>query len=143
MPLALNGTPLRGSAILAGLEDSLGLLVSLRPRRTGSAGNPARRDRVELRPIESTGAAALVLEAPVLDALQEAVDHTLLRLTMPSAPVPRYAMLGTVREFAAEQLRATPEADAVHAAHVEQFRRLAHVRREATRRLLTHCSSAV
>ena len=62
---------------------------------------------------------------PVLDALQELVDHSLLRLAAASAPVPRYSMLETVREFAAERLRTMPEADAVHAAHAAQFRRLA------------------
>ncbi len=48
-----------------------------------------------------------------------------LRLAVASAPVPRYSMLETVREFAAERLSTMPEAAAVHAAHAAQFRRLA------------------
>jgi len=48
-----------------------------------------------------------------------------VRLAGTSAAVPRYSMLETVREFAAEQLSRLPEAAAVHEAHAAQFHRLA------------------
>jgi len=57
--------------------------------------------------------------------LQQLVDHSLLRLVVPSAPVPRYAMLETVREFAAGRLSTMPDAVAIRAAHAAQFGRLA------------------
>jgi non-specific serine/threonine protein kinase len=56
--------------------------------------------------------------------VHELVDHSLLRLVT-AAPEPRYAMLETVREFAAERLDAMPEASAVHEAHAARFRQLA------------------
>lgn len=59
--------------------------------------------------------ATLGLDAPVLDLLTELLDHGLLRRT-DLASVPRFAMLETVREFAAEQLQGEPER-MVRAAH--------------------------
>ena len=74
--------------------------------------------------IEAVCRETLHVDLPVLDALQELVDHNLVRLA-PSATAPRYAMLETVREFAAEQLRTMTEADAVYAAHAAEFTRRA------------------
>jgi non-specific serine/threonine protein kinase len=74
--------------------------------------------------IEAVCREALQLDLPVLDAVQELVDHSLVRLAS-STTLPRYAMLESVREFAAEKLRLIAEADAVHAAHAAQFRELA------------------
>jgi predicted ATPase/DNA-binding CsgD family transcriptional regulator len=135
-------------AILARLEDSLGLLVSsgadvpdrqrtLRATMAWShdllseaarrlfAAASVFRGGMSLESIEVVSATALHLGVPVLDALQELADHSLLRLAAPSAPVPRYAMLETVREFAAERLSTMPEAAAIHAAHAAHFGHLA------------------
>jgi predicted ATPase/DNA-binding CsgD family transcriptional regulator len=135
-------------AILARLEHSLDLLVSsgrdvpdrqrtLRATMAWSydllseaarnllAAASTFRGGISLDCIEAVGARALNLGVPVLDALQELVDHGLLRLGAPSAPVPRYATLETVREFAAGRLSAMPEAAAIHAAHAAQFGHLA------------------
>jgi predicted ATPase/DNA-binding CsgD family transcriptional regulator len=136
------------AAILARLEDSLGLLVSggrdapdrqrtLRATISWSydllseasrrllAAASVFRGGISLESIEAVCAEALHLGVPVLDGLQELVDHSLLRLAVPSAPVPRYAMLETIREFAAEQLSTMPDAAAIRAAHAAQFGRLA------------------
>jgi predicted ATPase/DNA-binding CsgD family transcriptional regulator len=136
------------AAILARLEDSLGLLVSggrdapdrqrtLRatiswsydllseaPRRLLAAA-AVFRGGISLESIEAVCAEALHLGVPVLDALQELVDQSLLRLAVPSAPVPRYAMLETVREFAAGRLSTMPDVAAIRTAHAAQFGRLA------------------
>jgi predicted ATPase len=135
-------------AILARLEDSLGLLVSggrdapdrqrtLRATIAWSydllsqaaqrllTANSVFRGGISLENVEAVCAKTLDLGVPVLDALQELVDHSLLRLAVPSAPVPRYVMLETVREYAAGRLRTMPEAAAIRAAHASQFRKLA------------------
>jgi predicted ATPase/DNA-binding CsgD family transcriptional regulator len=136
------------AAILARLEDSLGLLVSggrdapdrqrtLRATISWSydllseaarrllAAASVFRGGISLESIEAVCAEALHLGVPVLDAVQELVDQSLLRLAVPSAPVPRHAMLETVREFAAGRLNTMPEAAAIRAAHAAQFGRLA------------------
>ena len=83
------------------------------------------RGGISLECVEGVCETALHLGVPVLDALQELADHSLLRLAAPSAPLPRYAMLETVREFAAGRLSTMPEAAAIHAAHAAQFDHLA------------------
>jgi non-specific serine/threonine protein kinase len=137
------------TAILARLEDSLGLLV------TGGRDVPDRqrtlratiawsfdllsegarrllaacsvfRGGIGLPRIEAVGAQALDLGGRLLDTLQELIDHSLLRLVASPASVPRYAMLETVREYVAERLDAMPEADAGRSAHAAQFRLLAN-----------------
>ena len=136
------------AAILARLEDSLGLLVSggrdapdrqrtLRATIAWSydllseaarrllAAASVFRGGISLESIEAVCAEALHLGVPVLDALQQLVDHSLLRLVVPSALMPRYAMLETVREFAAGRLNTLPDAAAIPAAHAAQFGRLA------------------
>jgi predicted ATPase len=136
------------AAILARLEDSLGLLVSggrdapdrqrtLRATISWSydllseaarrliAAASVFRGGISLESIEAVCAEALHLGVPVLDALQELVDQSLLRLAVPSAPEPRYAMLETVRDFAAGRLSTMPDAAAIRAAHAAQFGRLA------------------
>jgi non-specific serine/threonine protein kinase len=135
-------------AILARLERSLDLLVSggrdvpdrqrtLRATIAWSydllseaarrllAAASVFRGGISLECVEAVCVTALHLGVPVLDALQELVDHSLLRLAAPSAPVPRYAMLETVREFAAGRLRTMPEAAVIRAAHAVQFGHLA------------------
>ena len=75
-----------------------------------------------LEVIETVCAAAVDIGLPVLDGLQELADHSLLRQVRSPGPSPaRYAMLQTIREFAAERLAAMPEADAVRGAHAATF----------------------
>jgi non-specific serine/threonine protein kinase len=131
--------------ILARLDDSLGLLVSSRRdlparQRTLRAtiawsyellSDSARqllaacsvfRGGIALNVIESVCAEAADLHIPVLDAVDELVDHSLLRQAA-AAPGggPRFAMLETVREFAAERLAELPVYERVRAAHAEAF----------------------
>jgi predicted ATPase/DNA-binding CsgD family transcriptional regulator len=63
-------------------------------------------------------------DATVLDGLQELVDQSLLR-QLPAPGPPRYLMLETIREFAAERLAGTPEAARLRAAHAAGFLALA------------------
>jgi len=131
--------------ILARLDNSLGLLVS------SSRDLPARqrtlratiawsyelltdsarqllaacsvfRGGIALDVIESVCADAAGLGIPVLDAAGELVDHSLLRQA-PAAPGggPRFAMLETVREFAAERSAELPVYERVRAAHAGAF----------------------
>src|SRR5690242_17985524 len=131
--------------ILARLDNSLGLLVS------SSRDLPARqrtlratiawsyelltdsarqllaacsvfRGGIALDVIESVCAGPADLGIPVLDAAGELVDHSLLRQA-PAAPGggPRFAMLETVREFAAERLAELPVYEWVRAAHAGAF----------------------
>jgi non-specific serine/threonine protein kinase len=137
------------AAILARLEDSLGLLVGGRrdvPDRHRALratiawshellSEPAEallavcsvfRGGIDLAVLETVCAEAVELHVPVLDALAELVDHGLLRRAAPeSGSVARFAMLETVREFAAEQLAELPDHDRVRAAHASAFRALA------------------
>jgi predicted ATPase/DNA-binding CsgD family transcriptional regulator len=131
-------------AVLARLTDSLALLVSgsrdvpgrQRTLRATIAwshdllSEPARRllaacsvfrGGIGLDHIEAVCARGLRLGVPVLDALQELADQSLLRLGSSSAAAPRYAMLETVREFAVEQLGGLPESDGVRDAHASVF----------------------
>jgi predicted ATPase/DNA-binding CsgD family transcriptional regulator len=137
------------AAILARLEDSLGLLVGGRrdvPDRHRAlratiawshellseaaeallAVCSVFRGGIDLAVLETVCAEAVELRVPVLDALAELVDHGLLRRAAPeSGSVARFAMLETVREFAAEQLAELPGQDRVRAAHASAFRALA------------------
>ena len=60
----------------------------------------------------------------VLDGLQELVDQSLLR-PVRARGAPRYLMLETIREFAAERLAGTPEAARLRGAHAAAFLALA------------------
>jgi non-specific serine/threonine protein kinase len=131
------------ASLLARLEHSLGLLVG------GSRDLPDRQQTLRstiawsydllsdgarrllavlsvfrggagLPHLESVCAASVDLGVPVLDALQELTDQSLLRLSS-GTDQPRYVVLETVREFAAERLVELPEADAVRAAHAAVF----------------------
>jgi predicted ATPase/DNA-binding CsgD family transcriptional regulator len=137
------------AAILARLEDSLGLLVGGRrdvPDRHRAlratiawshellseaaeallAVCSVFRGGIDLAVLETVCAEAVELRVPVLDAVAELVDHGLLRRAAPeSGFVARFAMLETVREFAAEQLAELPGHDRVRAAHASAFRALA------------------
>ena len=75
-----------------------------------------------LEVIETVCGGAADIGLPVLDGLAELVDHSLLRLVHGSGPSPpRYAMLETVREYAAERLEELPEADRIRGAHAAAF----------------------
>ncbi len=63
---------------------------------------------------------AVDLGLPVLDGLQELVDLSLLR-QIPRPESVRYAMLETIREYAAGRLEEMPEAEAVRGAHAAAF----------------------
>jgi non-specific serine/threonine protein kinase len=149
LPLAIELAAARAKllppeTILTRLADSLGLLVSgsrdvpdrqrtLRATITWShdlLSGPARRllgacsvfrGGIGLDHLEVVCARALRLGVPVLDALQELVDQSLLRLASSSVAVPRYPMLETVREFATEQLSGLPECEGVRGAHASVF----------------------
>ena len=75
-----------------------------------------------LEVIETVCDAAVDIGLPVLDGLQELVDQSLLRqVHSPGLPPARYAMLETIREYAAERLDQMPEADRVRGAHAAAF----------------------
>jgi non-specific serine/threonine protein kinase len=79
-----------------------------------------------LEVIEAVCAAAVDIGLPVLDGLQELVDLSLLRPVRSPRPSPaRYAMLETIREFAAARLDAMPEAEQARGAHAAAFLALA------------------
>jgi predicted ATPase/DNA-binding CsgD family transcriptional regulator len=71
-----------------------------------------------LEVIEAVCGSAVDIGVPVLDGLRELVDQSLLR-PMPAAP--RYVLLETIREYAAERLDAMPEADQARGAHAAAF----------------------
>jgi predicted ATPase len=73
-----------------------------------------------LEAIEAVCDAAVDIGIPVLDGLKELVDQSLLRQMRRSGPV-RYAMLETIREYAAERLEAMPEAERARATHAAAF----------------------
>ncbi|WP_234027898.1 ATP-binding protein [Pseudonocardia dioxanivorans] len=139
---------LEPAAILARLEDSLGLLVGGRrdaPDRHRAlratilwshellseaakallAVCSVFRGGIDLAVLEGVCREAVHLPVPVLDALTELVDHSLVRADPVLGAAPRFAMLETVREFAAEQLVALPGHERVRAAHAAAFRALA------------------
>jgi predicted ATPase/DNA-binding CsgD family transcriptional regulator len=134
------------AAIMSRLEHSLGLLVGGSrdlPRRQQTLrgtivwsydllSDDARRllavcsmfrGGIDLEIVESI-CAAVEVDLPALDALQELVDQSMLR-RRPEFGASRYAMLETVRQFAAERLADLPGAERVHAAHAAAFQALA------------------
>ena len=76
-----------------------------------------------LEVIESVCGAAVDVGLPVLDGVAELVDQSLLRQVPPrsGASSARYAMLETIREYAAERLDRMPEAARVRSAHAAAF----------------------
>ncbi len=67
-----------------------------------------------------TVCAAVDIGLPVLDGVAELVDQSLLR-QVPRPGLVRYAMLETIREYAAERLEAMPEGGRVRSAHAAAF----------------------
>jgi predicted ATPase len=75
-----------------------------------------------LEVIETVCDAAVDIGLPVLDGLQELVDQSLLRQVQnPGMSPARYAMLETIREYAAERLDQMPEAERARGAHAAAF----------------------
>jgi predicted ATPase/DNA-binding CsgD family transcriptional regulator len=87
------------------------------------------RGGIELEQIEAVSVAALPIGAPVLDGLEELVEQSLLR-SLPG-DTPRFLMLETIREFAAERLAELPEAPAVRNTHAAAFLALAEAAQPA------------
>lgn len=138
-------------AILERLDDSLALLVSAsrdvpdrqRTLRATIAwshellGGPARRlfaacsvfrGGIDLAILEEMCSAPGSVD-PLLDPVTELVDHSLLRRAAGGGG-PRFSMLETVREFAAEQLAGSPGNVQVRDAHAQVFwRRVEHLPR--------------
>ena len=131
------------SALLERLDHSLGLLVG------GSRDLPGRQQALRstiawshdlltdgarrmfavlavfrggagLDDVEVICGEAIELGVPVVDALQELLDQSMLHRSV-GLQQPRYTMLETVREFAAERLADLPEATAIHTAHAHRF----------------------
>ena len=65
------------------------------------------------------------LEVEVLDGLGTLIDHSLVRPGQPEEGEPRFSMLETIREFAAERLALSGERDELQRGHAEHFRNLA------------------
>jgi predicted ATPase/class 3 adenylate cyclase len=75
-----------------------------------------------LEAAEEVGAGGAIAETDILDLLTALVDKSLIEL---DAGGSRYRMLETVRQYAAEKMFASDEADAVHTRHLESFLALA------------------
>jgi len=73
-----------------------------------------------LEVIETVCDAAVDIGLPVLDGVAELVDQSLLR-QVPRPGLVRYAMLETIREYAAERLETMPEAERARSAHAAAF----------------------
>ena len=73
-----------------------------------------------LEVIETVCETAVDVGLPVLDGVAELVDQSMLR-QLPRPGLVRYAMLETIREYAAERLEAMPEAERARGAHAAAF----------------------
>ena len=131
-------------ALLARLEKRLPLPDGRRPRRPGPAANAARRHRLELRPARRSRSRPLFRRLAVfaggftLEAAEAVAnpDGGLDVLAAGGAAVraqpaaartgpggePRFGMLETVREFAAERLVESGEEEATRNAHADVLR---------------------
>ena len=65
------------------------------------------------------------LDLEVLDGLARLVDHSLVRSGEAGNGEPRFTMLETIREYAAERLASSGDLDALQRRHAEHFRDLA------------------
>jgi predicted ATPase/DNA-binding XRE family transcriptional regulator len=81
-----------------------------------------------LEAAEAVCGSSMPSDAGVLEALESLVDNSLLVPVTepPSGPAePRFTMLETIREYAAEQLRSDGEAEEMHRAHASYYLALA------------------
>ena len=77
-----------------------------------------------LEAAEAVANARAGLDFEVLTGLASLADHSLIRLGADD-PAPRFGMLETIREYAAERLAASSDAEWVRAAHARYFHGLA------------------
>jgi non-specific serine/threonine protein kinase len=76
----------------------------------------------DLETLETVCDSSVDIGLPVLDGLQELIDQSLVRQVRGTAlPTARYAMLETIREYAAERLGQMPEAGQIRSAHAAAF----------------------
>ena len=122
----VRDAPVRQRTLRATIEWSHDLLPP--PPRRLLAALSVFRGGADLSTVEAVCSQALDLGTPVLEAVQELVDWSLLRPVPGAAPV-RFSMLETIREFAAERLADQPERSAVRAAHATAFAGLAEAAR--------------
>jgi predicted ATPase/DNA-binding CsgD family transcriptional regulator len=83
----------------------------------------------QLDAIEAITTAVCDYDGDVLGHLASLVDKSLVRVSSDTASDPRYQMLETIREFAAEELAASDEHRAIRDAHAAWFTRVAEERR--------------
>ena len=79
----------------------------------------------ELEAAEAVAAQPTVLDLDVLDGLADLVDQSLVRRVDEHDGAARFGMLESIREFAAEVLAASGDAEAVRAAHAAVYLALA------------------
>jgi predicted ATPase len=112
--------PDRQQTLRATIAWSYDLLTEMARRILGVCSVFAGGASLEV--IETVCGTAVDTGLLVLDGLQELVDHSLLRRVRSPGPSPaRYAMLETIREYAAERLAAMPEAEQARGAHAAAF----------------------
>jgi non-specific serine/threonine protein kinase len=110
--------PDRQQTLRATIAWSYGLLTSGAQRLLAVCS--VFRGSASLERIESTVQAAGGIGTELLCSLAELVDHSMLRrLDIPGSP--RFAMLETIREYAAERLAEIPEEKRILADHASAF----------------------
>jgi predicted ATPase/DNA-binding CsgD family transcriptional regulator len=126
LPLLVGGArdlPQRQQTLRGTIAWSYGLLGGAAARLLAACS--VFRGGIGLQAVESVCVAAIEPGAEVLDGLEELVDQSLLRQVEAPGGDPRFAVLATVREYAAERLAELPERDRVEAAHAATFLALA------------------
>ena len=111
--------PLRQQTLRNTIEWSYGLLTEAEQRLFRRLSRFAGGCTFEA--IEAVCDADLDLGVDVLDGVSSLVDKNLLRQRPQADGEPRMSMIETIREFAAEQLAASGEADGVSRAHAAYF----------------------
>jgi predicted ATPase/DNA-binding CsgD family transcriptional regulator len=121
LPLLVGGArdlPQRQQTLRGTIAWSYGLLSDAAGRLLAACS--VFRGGIGLAAAESVCAAAIDPGTAVLEGLGELVDQSLLR-RVEGPGGPRFGMLATVREYAAERLAGMPERERVEAAHAAAF----------------------